>query len=158
MEKIDYICNMTRLEKCELLKQKGYTYNPETGQIFGVRGKEITRKNKKGYISIRDNKFSSLYGHHFAWYMTYGNVDFIELDHDDNNTSNNRIDNLRILTHMKNCHNRRLPEKGYYWDEINQKWRGKIVVNKKQIYLGLFKTEVEAREAYINAKKKYHNI
>lgn len=84
---------MTRLEKCESLKSKGYTYDPETGKVFGVYGKQIKRKTIDGYVIIREN---NLYAHHFAWYMVYGNVDFIKLDHRNTNPSDNRISNLRI--------------------------------------------------------------
>ena len=67
---------MTRLEKCELLKSKGYRYDPETGKIFNRYNKEIKRI-WGGYIRL----YNGLLGHHYAWYITYDNVDFIELDH-----------------------------------------------------------------------------
>jgi hypothetical protein len=148
---------MTRLEKCELLKSKGYTYNPETGKIYGVKGKEITNTRKDGYVLLNSRKMSSsLYAHHYAWYMTYDNVDFNELDHIDRNPSNNRIDNLRIVTSQQNKFNK--DPKGYSWDKTRNKWVSHIHLNKKQIYLGRFNTEEEARNAYLQAKEKYHII
>ena len=48
--------------------------------------------------------------------------------------------------------------KGYYWSKNNQKWRAQIYLNKEQIHLGLFKTEQEARNAYLQAKEIYHVI
>lgn len=143
---------MERIDKCELLKSKGYTYNPETGQIYGSRGKEITNKTKWGYIYLTHN----LLGHHFAWYMTYGNVDFKELDHKNRNPSDNRISNLRIVTCQENQFNRN--SRGYSWDKTNNKWVSQIGFNGKVIHLGRYITEQEAREVYINAKKKYHKI
>lgn len=147
---------MTRLEKCVALKDKGYTYAPETGKVYGVSGKEIKKKNK-GYIEIVNttNKIYLL-AHHYAWFMTYGNVDFIELDHKDRNPSNNRIDNLRISNRKQQNQNR--TSKGYYWDKHNNKWHAQISYNKKTIFLGLFNTEEEASQAYIKSKKIYHNI
>jgi hypothetical protein len=143
---------MTRLEKCEWYKNKGYTYNSETGKIFGIYGKEIISKSKSGYIHIGGR----LYGHHYAWYMTYGNVDFIELDHINTNPSDNRICNLRISNRNQQTQNRN--SKGYYWDKNKNKWRSEIVYYGKRNKLGYFNTEEEARNAYLQAKEKYHII
>jgi hypothetical protein len=143
---------MTRLEKCELLKSKGYTYDPETGKIFGVYGKEITKKDKNGYIILNFDVKS----HHFAWYSIYGNVDFYEIDHKDRNTSNNKINNLRIANRSQQNENKN--SKGYSWDKTRNKFQSRIVVEGKKITLGYFNTEEEARHAYLEAKKKYHII
>jgi hypothetical protein len=148
---------MTRLEKCKILKSKGFTYDPETGKIFGVYGKEYKSKSL-GYIYIRgNNNFKgNVLGHHFAWYMTYGHVDFERLDHFNRIKNDNRISNLRILTHQQNLFNTNA--KGYGWHKPNQKWLSRIKINGKLIYLGSFNTEEEARQSYVEAKKKYHII
>lgn len=155
--KIDYILSMERIEKCRILKELGYKYDPQTGKVFGVKGKEITNKGKDGHISInlRNHIKGMLYGHHYAWYWVYGNVDFDELDHIDIDPTNNRINNLRISNRSQQTQNRK--SKGYSWKEKNQKWQSQIMVNYKKIYLGLFNTKEEAREAYLNAKKIYHD-
>ncbi len=38
------------------------------------------------------------------------------------------------------------------------KYKTQITVDNKAIYLGSYDTEEEARQAYIDAKLKYHNI
>ena len=43
---------MTREDKCKLAIEKGYTYDPETGLIYGCRKKQITR-NLNGYIQMQ---------------------------------------------------------------------------------------------------------
>jgi hypothetical protein len=144
---------MTRLEKAELLKFKGYTYNSKTGKIFGVKGKHITSKNKDGYVML---SAVNLLGHHFAWYMTYGNVDFIMLDHINRDKKDNRISNLRISTNSENQFNKK--SKGYSWNKNSKKWKSYIGVNNKLIHLGYFKTKKEARESYLKAKKIHHII
>ncbi len=146
---------MGRLEKCLMLKLKGYKYDPITGKIFGIRGNELTCRDKKGYIHITI-KGGKLFGHHFAWYMVYGNVDFNLLDHINKNKSDNRICNLRIITDQQNKWNNNA--KGCYFDNIMNKWRSRITIDKNKIHLGYFNTEEEARNSYLEAKKKYHKI
>jgi len=146
---------MTRLERCEYLKEKGYTYDKETGKIYGVYGKEIICKDDRGYSYLTGwKKFRKLYGHHFAWYMTYGNVDFDLLDHINRNRSDNRICNLRIATHQENSQNNNA--KGIVYRKDCNKYQARITTKEKRISLGFFNTEEEAIQAYLEAKSKYH--
>ena len=145
---------MTRLERCELFKSKGFTYNPETGKIYGIRGKEIISKNKDGYIKCMCDR-KEILGHHFAWFMIYDNVDFIELDHKNRNRDDNRISNLRISTRSQQGQNRD-NVKGYTWDKNKKKWKSYIMLDQKYIFLGYYDIEQDARNSYLEAKKKYH--
>lgn len=141
---------MNRLEKCQYFESKGYTYDKNTGKIFGMYGKEISGKDKDGYIILQ----TGLKAHHYAYYSIYGNVDFIMLDHINRIVDDNRIENLRIVTHQENQWNN--GGKGCYLK--NNKWMSQIQLNNKKIHLGYFNTEEEARQAYLEAKKKYHKI
>ena len=138
--------------------EKGFTYNPETGQVFGIYGKEITAKTKDGYIKFifyNGNKPYTLYGHQFAWY--YINKECVNyLDHINNSKIDNRICNLRSVTNQENGFNTKA--KGYSWSKQANKWRAIIKVNRKSINLGYFHNEVDARAAYLEAKEKYHII
>ena len=149
---------MDRLEKCEFVKMLGYTYNPDTGKIYGVKGKEIISTNR--YIMITGNKKfkGHLLGHHFAWYMTYGNVDFEMLDHINGIKIDNRICNLRISNKYENQWNRFDEIKGYTWSKKHKKWKSTIRYKGKSIFLDLYETEEEARQSYLLAKEKYHII
>ena len=151
---------MTREEKCQLAIEKGIIYNPETGKIFGIRGKELLAKTDQGYItiniSIGNNNKIILRGHQFAWYWV--NKECVDcLDHIDGNILNNRIKNLRNVTNQQNNWNR-TNAKGYNWHKCANKWRANISFNNKTIYLGLFEKEEDARAAYLEAKEKYHII
>lgn len=76
------------------------------------------------------------------------------IDHIDRNPSNNNISNLRIVTPRQNSKNNTC--KGY---TIRYgKYRVRIRVDYKLINIGTFDTEKEAREAYLEAKSKYHII
>jgi len=80
-----------------------------------------------------------------------------KIDHIDHNGLNNIVDNLRIVTNQENSFNC-CNTKGYYRRTGNKRWFSKIGVNGKNIHLGTYDTEEEARNAYLEAKKKYHTI
>lgn len=149
---------MTKEEKCQLAIEKGFTYNQETGKIFGIRGNEIIAK-LLGYINLQfyyEGKQYRLYGHQFSWY--YINKECVDnLDHINGIRNDNRIINLRSVTHQENQWNR-IKAKGYYWHKLTNKWKSQINVNNKKINLGLFEKEEDARAAYLEAKQKYHKI
>jgi hypothetical protein len=145
---------MNRIDRINLAITKGYTYNEVSGKVFGVRGKEITRKDTKGYIVINLNG-CQLKAHHFAWYVKYNNVPEI-LDHINGNTLDNRICNLRSVSHQENMFNRKA--KGYYFNKINKNYQSYIKLNNRMIHLGSFNTPDEAHKAYLDAKKTYHKI
>jgi hypothetical protein len=153
---------MTRKEKCELFEAKGFKYNLETGVITGIRGKVITGKSQ-GYIHLAitlGGKHIKLYGHHFAWWMSYREVpdEDLVIDHIDRDPSNNRITNLRVTTQQENTINMDRVENclGYYYSKPSGKWRARIWVDDKLKHLGLFPTEEEARQAYISALAFYY--
>ena len=79
------------------------------------------------------------------------------IDHIDGDRQNNNIENLRIVTNQQNCFNR-TTAKGYSYDKKNKKYQSQISINRKNIHLGCFETEAEARQAYLDAKKLYHII
>ena len=78
-----------------------------------------------------------------------------QVDHIDGDKLNNNVNNLRWTTAAENQHNRR-SAKGYYWNEERQKFMSQIKINNKSINLGYYKTEEEARQAYLDAKKIHH--
>ena len=75
----------------------------------------------------------------------------MEIDHINRDKLDNRRENLRFVTKSQNSHNRKIG-KGIWWEKDRQKWRAEIINQGKKIYLGIFKTEQEAKNAYIVAK------
>jgi len=151
---------MTELEKCEIAKAKGFTYDFETGSVKGVKGNTVISKDARGYIICSicfDKKAYSLKSHRLAWYLHYGELPKNNIDHIDGDKANNKIDNLRDVTQQQNNWNRKRA-KGYHWNKQRKKFQSYIVLNKKNIHLGMFVTEEEARNAYLEAKAKYHII
>jgi len=78
------------------------------------------------------------------------------IDHINNNSLDNGIENLRILTHQQNQFNSKA--KGYYWCKQKNKWQATIKLNYVKINLGYFTEEEDARTAYLESKSLYHNI
>ena len=148
---------MTREEKIKLAIEKGITYNPISGKVFGVKGNEIIRKID-GYVNIHIThcgKDYKLKAHQLAYYIEYGKI-VEQIDHKDGDRSNNKIDNLREVTHQQNQFNRNA--KGYSFNKKLKKYRAYITTDKVQLHLGYYNTEQEARKAYLDAKKIYHII
>jgi len=86
----------------------------------------------------------------------------IYVDHINHNTLDNRKKNLRFCTASQNGMNRGKQKnnksgyKGVSWHEGDRKWRARISMTGKTIFLGNFNNKKEAVEAYDEAAKKYH--
>ena len=85
------------------------------------------------------------------------------VDHVNNNTLDNRKENLRPATPSQNICNRRLNKtgcsskfRGVFWDKRKNKWGAAIEYERKKINLGYFADEIDAAKAYDRAAKKYH--
>lgn len=75
------------------------------------------------------------------------------IDHINGDKLDNRRVNLRVCTHAQNNMNQRKTKgkskyKGVCWLGRLNKWRAYIVKDRKQYYLGLFKSEEDAATAY----------
>lgn len=123
--------------------------------------KEITYKNNYGYIVARINRKSYL-ASRIIWLLNYGENPKFEIDHIDMNKENNKIDNLRPSSRSQNGCNRGLQKnnisgyKGVGFCRVKNKWRSRIMINKKEKFIGYFDTPKEAYEAYKRAARQYH--
>ena len=84
-----------------------------------------------------------------------------QTDHINSIKTDNRLENLQYITQQQNCQKRKTKDgrniKGYTLNK-NGTYKAEITVDNKKIYLGYYNTEEEARQVYIDAKLKYHNI
>jgi hypothetical protein len=106
-----------------------------------------------GYITIQINKTKYLQSHLvYLWFTGVLPRYKEEIDHIDGNPSNDYPGNLRLVSRLINCRNSRMHlhnSSGYAGVSYNvnaKKYRSYIIVNKKQVYIGIFNT---AKEAYI---------
>ena len=79
-----------------------------------------------------------------------------QVDHINRIKTDNRVENLRIVTDHQNKFNKNA--KGYSWCKREKKWYSQIVVNYKHISLGYYDTEAKAHQAYLDAKTLHHII
>jgi hypothetical protein len=82
-------------------------------------------------------------------------VDSLDVDHIDGDRLNNTRVNLRTASRAQNQHNRRTKRTGASQfkgvSRIKDKWRATIVIDGKQLYLGLFDQETDAARTYAKA-------
>jgi hypothetical protein len=78
-----------------------------------------------------------------------------EIDHIDQDNTNDDLSNLRLATRAENCRNRKKWEnttsryKGVYWCKRRQNWIAQIRYHNKTYYIGKFDNEYEAHLAWV---------
>lgn len=114
------------------------------------------------YSSIRVDQ-KSIMAHRLAWFYVYGRWPDGEIDHIDGDGRNNRISNLRDVSHETNMQNIRGKTARNKSGSLMGVSIGKagnitssITVSGRGIYLGTFASETEAHLAYIAAKRAMH--
>ena len=145
-------------------------YDPETGVFTWRVSRGRTAKaggvagaDTHGYVVIMiDGKG---YGaHRLAWLYVHGVWPTGHIDHVYGDTSDNRIKVLRDVTQSVNSQNQRSAKRnnkssgllGAYWHNISNKWMSHISFGGKKRHLGMFATAQEAHEAYMAAKRQFH--
>jgi hypothetical protein len=136
----------------------------EHGNVWSWRKKNywLLRKGTKtwnGYKVIRINN-KNYYYHRIVYWLNNENWDIEDnsmnnyIDHIDNCKSNNELSNLRCVSHQHNLFN----QNALGYSLQGKKYVSRLCVNGKFIYLGSHETEEQARDAYLEGKKKYHII
>jgi excinuclease UvrABC ATPase subunit len=116
---------------------------------------------KAGYWAVRFK--GTTYKVHRIIYLLLNKKDPEELTVDHVISKGNNL-KLRLATHSQNTHYRTKTNfakkttsayKGVLWCKQKNKWKARIYVDKKQIWLGYFNLEKDAAEAYNKAAIKF---
>lgn len=104
---------------------------------------------KYGEIAFNGSR-NSILAHVVVWAICKGSYPNSEIDHINGVRSDNRIENLRECTRSENIYNtlkdgKHMPGAS----PSGSMWKSQITVDKKSVYIGIFKTELEAHLAYV---------
>jgi len=161
-EYIELVINDTliRIDKNDTMNVYSWRENKtKPSYWFKIKVTYIDKKYKKYELKINQKNYllsRVVYkAHNNDWNITDNSMNNF-IDHINNNSVDNRIENLRILTHQQNQWNTNA--KGYHWFNRDNNWRANIKINGKTKHLGYFDNEEDAHQAYLNAKEIYHKL
>jgi hypothetical protein len=147
-------------------------YDPETGHFFWSNPPNRTNPRLVGRIA--GWKYSGDYwhirvqgrlyrAHRLAWLYVHGEWPKYQIDHINGIRTDNRIANLRDVSHQANCENKRSPRSdnksgylGVSWSAHGHSWKASIGFSGKVKNLGYFATAEAAHAAYVEAKRRLH--
>ena len=121
----------------------------------------MTQKN--GYKTVNLNKNGKMQYfliHHLVAiaFLNHKVSRAMHIDHIDGVKINNLLSNLQILTHRQNVSKQKRKTSSKYvgvcWIEKRKRWVSVIQINKKANFLGYFKIEKDASDAYQKALNK----
>ena len=148
--------------------RKHFTYFEETGVVRSASnrrnvrvGDKVGGYDRQGYIVTTLFK-KPVKVHRLAWALHYGEWPKGQIDHINGDKSDNRIENLRVVSNLQNKQNIMPPVNntsgylGVSYHKKSGKFAANIKVDGKITYLGVFETPELASIAYKEAKEKMH--
>jgi hypothetical protein len=155
---------ITQIDLCRLLNYDAQTgiFTWRVNRTAGTRaGDRAGNIGVNGYVQI--SLHGKLYrAHRLAWLYTYGKWPENELDHINRVRHDNRLVNIRAADRYVNTQNTGLQRnnvsgaRGVGWHKASQRWRARISVNNKMMYLGYYDNFEQAKAAYDIAAHKHH--
>jgi hypothetical protein len=152
----------------EILREH-FKYDPDTGHLFWIKQNSKNRRNlhkpvgfidKQGYVvtcTSLGGKPKHYRVHRLIWMYIHGQITQ-QIDHINGIRDDNRLCNLREVTHQQNMMNKGRRKsnnlfRGIYMANKNpSSWVAEITCNGVKHYLGVYKTPEEANLVYEKAR------
>lgn len=123
-------------------------------------GKEAFTAFQNGYLhgSIFDRLYLT---HRVIWAICHGAWPLAQIDHINGDRRDNRIKNLRSVSHAENGKNQKLSLRntsgvcGVSWHGSRKKWHSRIMLDGKELHIGYFTDKADAIAARKAAEAKY---
>lgn len=143
-----------------ILDEKDYLIFSKLNWCANVKGSRVYAYKTKRYGPRKEGKYHIIYLHRLIMNVKKGEY----VDHINRDTLDNRKCNLRICINQQNAFNsegqlkqRKYSKyKGVKKNANCKTWSARITISGKSIYLGSFKFEKLAANAYNEAAEKYH--
>ncbi len=125
---------------------------------WNFKGKILSeRRDSSGYAHVTFSKGKSFKVHRLLYETFIGKlIPGMDIDHIDNNSYNNNLNNLQQITRRENCSKdnfRRNCTSSYVGVKRHKdKWRANIQLDGKNIHIGIFKMEIDAHMAYLDIR------
>lgn len=145
-----------------------FFYDPDVGKFIGKRGVQgriagsvAGYVESRGYVKIKIDGVEYR-AHRLAWLYVYGEFPSMDLDHINWDKSDNRIENLRMVTRCENQQNSPIRKdntsgyKGVTFNKSRGKWAAVIVHKGVAKKLGNFGSAEDAGLAYSIAAASIH--
>ena len=152
----------------DMLKQI-FSYDPVSGHVYwniprrnGTKAGDIAGKidSTSGYVRVTFAQ-KILKTHRIAWALTYGEWPTLDIDHINNNRSDNRLSNLRLASRAENIRNKKKHNntkctlKGATpYINYEGKYIAQINIFGIQKNLGVFDSEQAAHDKYCEVAKE----
>lgn len=149
----------------DVLNFEGIYQVSNLGRVKRIKTNRILKLSKSGFNYVgtclsKNGQIKSKYVHQLVAESFLGHIPCghkYVIDHINDDTKDNRLENLRVVTQRENTYKTRgkytSKYKGVSFVKHLNKWRSSIYFNKKRKVLGYFIDEYEAHLAYQNALK-----
>jgi hypothetical protein len=158
-----FSCDPIKGELYWLPRDRRHFNNDFSHHMWNLKypGKVAGGRSSSGYLVV-SNRNIKIMVHRAIWIFANGSIPGdMYIDHINHIRHDNRIENLRLVTHPQNQRNQSMNSKnisgvnGVYWNGRSKQWVASINTREIKISLGAFDSIEEAAEARKRADERF---